>query len=73
MSGSDDLTFTVQTAGGPVQARISAEVLRSLAGRSHVTAGELLDIYRSDLEAAVEAKADRGSRPFVRLERSDLR
>jgi hypothetical protein len=73
MSGADDRSFVVDTVDGPLRVVVSATVLQTFAGRSHVTVTEVLDIYRSELEDAARAKARRsGSRATVRMEASDL-
>ena len=71
MSG-DDLAFVVETDSGEVRATIAAATLRTFAGRSHVTVGELLEIYRSELEDAVRRKIARSPSSSARLEARDL-
>ena len=73
MTGADDRSFVIDTADGPLRVFVSATVLRTFAGRSHVTTAEVLDIYRYELEDAARAKAKRsGNGSTVRLEASDL-
>ncbi len=68
----DDLSFAVETMDGNVQAVISPTVLKRLAGRSHVTGSELIDVYRTELEDIVKAKAGRRGAGIVRIEAGDL-
>jgi hypothetical protein len=73
MNGPEDFSFDVEGRNGPLRVVISTSVLRSFAGRSHVTVSEVLEIYRSDLEDVARAKARKnGSLVTVRLEASDL-
>lgn len=68
-----DRSFMIDTQDGRLRVLVSATVLRSFAGRSHVTVTEVLDIYRTELEEAARVKARRGrSQSLVRLEASDL-
>jgi hypothetical protein len=68
----DDLSFQIETMDGAVQAVISATVLTRLAGRSHVTGFELIDVYRIELEDIVKSKAGRRGAGIVRIEAGDL-
>jgi hypothetical protein len=73
MTSADDRTFVIDTPEGTLRVVISAALLRTFAGRNHVTVTEVLNIYRSELEDAARAKARRsGNRSSVRLEASDL-
>ena len=68
----DEVAFMVPTNRGEVKATIATTTLRTFAGRSHVTTGELLSIYRQELEDAVRRKTARAPANPVRLEAKDL-
>jgi hypothetical protein len=68
----EDLRFVVEGIDGPVHAVVSLSVLRTLAGRSHVSGYELLSIYRSELEEIVRSKAGHRTDRAVRIETADL-
>jgi hypothetical protein len=73
MSGADDRSFVIDTVDRPLRVVVSAAVLRTFVGRSHVTVAKVLDIYRFELEDTARAKAIRsGSRSTIRLEASDF-
>lgn len=73
MTLGEDLSFTIEGRDGTIRVVISTALLKTLAGRSHVSASEVLSIHRSDFEDVALAKARRqGSSRVIRLESSDM-
>lgn len=68
----DEIAFVVPTDRGEVKATIATTTLRTFAGRSHVTTGELLSNCRQELEDVVRRKTARSPANPVRLEAKDL-
>ena len=70
---SEDFVFVVETSAGRTLATVSRSILQGLAGRSHVTAQEVFDIHRLDLEEIIRLKVRHGATASpVRIESFDV-
>lgn len=70
---SEDFLFVVEISAGRTLATVSRSILQGLSGRSHVTAQEVFDIYRLDLEEIVRLKVRQSAAASpVRIEAFDL-
>jgi hypothetical protein len=50
MNSGDDVSFSIDRTGETLRVVVSKSMLRTFMGRSHVTVGEVLEIYRFELE-----------------------
>jgi hypothetical protein len=72
MTNAPDVQLRVQTDDGMVIAHISRAALIKLAGRSHISAEEIMAAHRIELEDIVRDKLLGSSASSVRIDERDL-